>query len=191
MGTRHLTKVTYQGKNVIAQYGQWDGYPTGQGVTVGEFLSQSYWVGRLKENIEKGALAFLNQEEYEALRKVLFEDHKDTPVGGALVSMFLGSQFCRDCGAQVLMRAARHGWYEGKFYTTDESDFEEDTLFCEFVHHLDMDSETYTIYRPGDYDKDGNLYAISWSFSEFKDKTHEEIVSMMQDAEAKIWPSEE
>jgi len=38
MGTRNLTCVVLDGEYRIAQYGQWDGYPSGQGATVLEFL---------------------------------------------------------------------------------------------------------------------------------------------------------
>ena len=40
MGTRNLITVTLNKKKVVAQYGQWDGYPEGQGKTVHEFLSK-------------------------------------------------------------------------------------------------------------------------------------------------------
>lgn len=137
MGTRHLTKVTYQGKNVIAQYGQWDGYPTGQGVTVGEFLSSRHYVDKLKENAERGMLVFLTEDEVTALEEAVFKEHADTNVGGALKSIYRSSQFHRDCGAKVLWMAARVSWLDGKFYCEDASSFENDHLFCEFVHHLD------------------------------------------------------
>lgn len=38
MGTRNLTMVISGGKPRIAQYGQWDGYPSGQGLTALNFL---------------------------------------------------------------------------------------------------------------------------------------------------------
>ena len=38
MGTRHLTIVAAAGGYPVAQYGQWDGYPSGQGVTALNFL---------------------------------------------------------------------------------------------------------------------------------------------------------
>ena len=38
MGTRNLTMVFHEGKYKLAQYCQWDGYPTGQGKTVLSFL---------------------------------------------------------------------------------------------------------------------------------------------------------
>lgn len=33
MGTRNLTAVYLDGQYKVAQYGQWDGYPEGQGIT--------------------------------------------------------------------------------------------------------------------------------------------------------------
>lgn len=39
MGTRNSTLVKSKGKVKVAQYGQWDGYPTGQGQTIADFLN--------------------------------------------------------------------------------------------------------------------------------------------------------
>ncbi|MHC5949058.1 hypothetical protein ACVXZ3_04645 [Providencia hangzhouensis] len=38
MGTRHLICVAKDGDYKVAQYGQWDGYPSGQGLTLLTFL---------------------------------------------------------------------------------------------------------------------------------------------------------
>ena len=38
MGTRNITSVILDGKQVVCQYGQWDGYPTYTGVKIMEFL---------------------------------------------------------------------------------------------------------------------------------------------------------
>ena len=53
MGTRNLTMVIHEKKPVIAQYGQWDGYPAGQGTTVLEFL-KNYDIEKsdVKMNVE-------------------------------------------------------------------------------------------------------------------------------------------
>jgi hypothetical protein len=41
MGTRNLVAVYLDGIHRIAQYGQWDGYPSGQGKTVLSFLRET------------------------------------------------------------------------------------------------------------------------------------------------------
>ena len=38
MGTRHFVEVISDGKKVISQYGQWDGYPTTAGVVICDFI---------------------------------------------------------------------------------------------------------------------------------------------------------
>lgn len=51
MGTRHLICAVSDNKYRIAQYGQWDGYPSGQGLAVLAFL-KSPMVERLKQNLD-------------------------------------------------------------------------------------------------------------------------------------------
>ena len=41
MGTRHITTVVAEGEFVVAQYGQWDGYPTGAGNDIVASIGQS------------------------------------------------------------------------------------------------------------------------------------------------------
>ena len=52
MGTRNLISVIENKKPVIAQYGQWDGYPSGQGVDILEFLKSEFFE-KLKGNLPK------------------------------------------------------------------------------------------------------------------------------------------
>ena len=64
MGTRHLTIVIDENNETkVAQYGQWDGYPAGQGTTVVEFL-------RMKGNLE------LLKEKLKLVRFPTKEDEK-------------------------------------------------------------------------------------------------------------------
>ena len=39
VGTRHITAVVSEGQFVVAQYGQWDGYPTGAGNDIVAIIS--------------------------------------------------------------------------------------------------------------------------------------------------------
>ncbi|KAL1632727.1 hypothetical protein SLS56_003424 [Neofusicoccum ribis] len=56
MGTRHLILVYYKGAYHIAQYGQWDGYPSGQGAIVLAFARDPTNITRLKAVIDAGLL---------------------------------------------------------------------------------------------------------------------------------------
>ena len=51
MGTRNLSLLKKDGKLVICQYGQWDGYPEGQGVRVLNFCQDEEAMKKLKEII--------------------------------------------------------------------------------------------------------------------------------------------
>lgn len=42
MGTRHIIKIIVDGKTKISQYGQWDGYPTGQGDDIAKYIKMGY-----------------------------------------------------------------------------------------------------------------------------------------------------
>ena len=61
MGTRNLTMVINQeGETKVAQYGQWDGYPSGVGVSVLSFLKNKELVEKLKSKLS--IVRFLDEE---------------------------------------------------------------------------------------------------------------------------------
>ena len=66
MGTRNLICVCYNGRFVVAQYGQYDGYPGGQGIAVVGFLRRPGNLQRLKDGL---------QHTYEAADKEADEAH--------------------------------------------------------------------------------------------------------------------
>ena len=61
MGTRHLICAVSDNKYRIAQYGQWDGYPGGQGLAVLTFL-KSPMIERLKQNLN--CCSWITDNEY-------------------------------------------------------------------------------------------------------------------------------
>lgn len=74
MGTRNLTMVIKNAKPVVAQYGQWDGYPEGQGSTILEFLKSKDLFNRFIKKIETGVVKFVDekkQKEIDAFIKKL------------------------------------------------------------------------------------------------------------------------
>lgn len=100
MGTRNLTAVMIDGEYKIAQYGQWDGYPSGQGVTALEFLHETN-LDEFKETMK--ATRFITEDEW----KEIIDNHTDDG------SVRLGSEhdkywkenlahLDRDLGAEIL-----------------------------------------------------------------------------------------
>ena len=54
MGTRHLICVVKDGEFKVAQYGQWDGYFSGQGQNILNFLrDDSFNLSHFKEQLDK------------------------------------------------------------------------------------------------------------------------------------------
>lgn len=53
MGTRHLISVVLDGEYKIAQYGQWDGYPSGQGQAIVDFLLDNFDREAFKRQLAK------------------------------------------------------------------------------------------------------------------------------------------
>ena len=53
MGTRNITRVIQNGKMVVSQYGQWDGYPTGQLKTIVDFVRNKEKLAHMTNNLGK------------------------------------------------------------------------------------------------------------------------------------------
>ena len=119
MGTRHRQAViTKNGELKIQQYGQWDGYPSGQGVTILEYL-RSGNLKKYQENLEN--IPQTTQKQLDAIDKECGEDW-------VKVYPYLS----RDCGSRIhqmiedgTVKFVNHidekeakAWCEG-FYTID------------------------------------------------------------------------
>jgi len=52
MGTRHLIVVKKDNEIKVAQYGQWDGYPSGQGVSILKFLRNKKRIKKLSDKMK-------------------------------------------------------------------------------------------------------------------------------------------
>jgi hypothetical protein len=71
MGTRNLTMVIdKEGVKKVAQYGQWDGYPSGVGLSILVFLKDSDLFSKMVENLKK--TRFL---DLEGVDKEFIEDY--------------------------------------------------------------------------------------------------------------------
>ena len=137
MGTRGLTVVKIDGEIKVAQYGQWDHYPDGQGTDILEILKGIIDAGELENFKTKvRALRWLTEEEVKSINKA-----GNWPEKHPYLS--------RDTGGQILS-AIHNGTIDGKEMPSpimglvNRSDFIEDDVFCEGVFEVDLDAGTYT-----------------------------------------------
>lgn len=129
MGTRHLIAVYQGGTHKIAQYGQWDGYPAGQGKEIVEFLADKQKVYSL-EHFKLKDCRFLTGAEIERINK-----EKD-PIRAR-------AQLSRNVGSQILNMVARSDGLVLK----DDLDFAADGLFCEWAYVIDFDTRKFEVYK--------------------------------------------
>jgi hypothetical protein len=127
MGTRNLTKVIDRdGVVKVAQYGQWDGYPSGQGVTA-LYHAENH---RLIES-KLPKLYFLTDKEIENINSLLAASEQ--PVNEVYPTL------SRDTCADILGYVA----YSSDLFLVDASDFENDELFCEAVYTLNFQTKKF------------------------------------------------
>lgn len=144
MGTRNLTCVVKDGTHRIAQYGQWDGYPSGQGLTVLDFLTNGN-VEALKENIMK--CSYVTDAEYSAMWREVGYDadtqlYVDSETGRKFNAKY--PQFSRDVAAEILQMVADS---PSGLKLMDDYHFAADSLFCEWAYVVDFDKNTFEIYE--------------------------------------------
>jgi hypothetical protein len=135
MGTRNLTVVKDKaGTNRIAQYGQWDGYPSYSGIQALEFLRNKDWQALLQSNLD--LVQFVGDEEVDQLYKQ-FEttdwENKD------FLNAYPGLH--RDTGIGILAVVANA---TDTIKTVDNTEFANDSLFCEGIYEVDFSTNKFT-----------------------------------------------
>ena len=129
MGTRNLTKVVNKdGEIVVAQYGQWDGYPSGQGTNLLSFISQYRMLDAIELSLDKAYWA--TQDELDLMFLKLGE--KDPGV-------FLPS-LVRDTATDIVKFLV---YSTANVPLVDDREFENDDLFCEGVYTLDFQQKKF------------------------------------------------
>ena len=143
MGTRHLIAVHVDGEYPIAQYGQWDGYPDGQGLTVLTFLREQM---RRDELITKAKSA---QEMTQEMRDAELAACGHS--GGEWVSLDVSDkynaqhpQLSRDTGAKILAMV-QDG--EAGMLLSRQLDFAGGSLMCEWAYVVDFDKNTFEVFK--------------------------------------------
>lgn len=142
MGTRHLTAVYFEGEYKVAQYGQWDGYPDGQGITVLKFLRERMDLERFKTALHNTRQ--ITEEEYKAAWEEAGAD------GSGWVTFDVANrlkekhpELSRDTGAVILDIVQDH---PDGIALNREVSFAADGLFCEYAWVIDLDTGMFEGY---------------------------------------------
>jgi hypothetical protein len=143
MGTRNITQVIYQGKTVISHYCQWDGYLSSAGVGQLAFLNGTGIEGVDAKGEKTGKLVRFEREQFIAnLQKVkiLSKAELDVIWETPMREFWL----TRDSTGYNLLAGIQTG-----VCTMDYPDksFVNNSLFCEWAYVLDLDNNTWEIYK--------------------------------------------
>ncbi|KAK3311305.1 uncharacterized protein B0T15DRAFT_507877 [Chaetomium strumarium] len=174
MGTRHLICVFWKGRWVIAQYGQFDGYPEVQGVRLFKFLSVAHNIERLRAGLDH--VYYPTAEELEAIRDecAAFEQNlRDQGLDWGFrtnVVKELYPTLDRETSARILSiiarptQAAEEDGAEDvaeepkKFPVQLRLGFANDSLFCEWAYVVDLDQEVLEVYGGHEHKHDGHRF---------------------------------
>jgi hypothetical protein len=156
MGTRNSTIVKVNEKIVVAQYGQWDGYPSGQGLIILETLSNCN-LEELKEKcsnvrqIKDYKLKYLWSEAHD-LAGEKEDDNKFGFVSVKVADKFksMHPHLHRDCGGQILSLILK-----GADEVSLNIDFAKGSggfFGCEWCYVVDFDKNVLEVYS-GTYEE--------------------------------------
>jgi len=128
MGTRNLTKVIDgNGEVKVAQYGQWDGYPSGQGLSALYHARNAHAISASLPYVR-----FVSEDEANAL--MAGYDFANGNFSRDFPSL------SRDTGADILGVIV---YSAGEVPLIDNREFENDDLFCEGVYTIDFQTNSF------------------------------------------------
>lgn len=138
MGTRNLTAVFKDGQYKVAQYGQWDGYPSGQGKTILRFLhTLSEGVYRKKFLSKLESLSFITDAEIDAMsQRIKAENIADWTI--------VWPELSREAGGEILDMIMRS---DRPIKLRNSINFAADSLLCEYAYVIDFDKNIFEVFE--------------------------------------------
>jgi len=142
MGTRNLIAVKLNGEYKVAQYSQWDGYSSGQGAGVLDFLHRVN-LDEFKNKVAQ--TTWITQEEYDKT----WDEVGGTVDERGFVSMEDSNkhkkaypEFSRDTGSDILDLVNN----SEPLKLWNDIDFAHDGLSCEWAYVIDFDKNTFEVF---------------------------------------------
>lgn len=133
MGTRNLTMVFKDGQYKVAQYGQWDGYPDGQGLTMLTYLRDGMDWRKFFP-----ALDLICEPSQELIDRINAHIERGGRVSDICPSL------SRDTGAKILSVIENS---DGPIPLRLDLDYAGDSLSCEWIWLADFDKGTFEAYK--------------------------------------------
>jgi hypothetical protein len=144
MGTRNLACVVKNGEYKLARYCQWDGYPSGQGRDILEFLRNDFD----RTTFEVG-LANIKEVTTAQLKQFWTDCGADPKCDW--VTLEISEKFktvypelSRDPNHASILKGIQTGTVQ---WSNPELNFVSDSLFCEWCYVIDLDKGTFEIYK--------------------------------------------
>jgi hypothetical protein len=136
MGTRNMTYVVVDGERKVGQYGQWDGYPEGQGETVCKFIAEMD-IDEFRSSVRE-CFQISDESWREKWSAIGVDIEKSEWVDVGLSRQFgsLHPHLHRDCGAEILCEIAGGA---------RELQISEESEWCEWTYTLNLDDETLIV----------------------------------------------
>ena len=174
MGTRNMTFVVESGEYRVAQYGQWDGYPSGQGLNIVDFMREQDNRDQLRRGLGLTRLLIEmdKNSDQEHPDVILIKAYNDACPGAIWVDWpeqgpgakrmvenpdkrtglqkhWFEKFISRDIGSEILkeIAALNEGENNGLVPLRNETSFAADSLFCEWAYAIDFDRNVLEVYR--------------------------------------------
>jgi len=150
MGTRHLIVVKKDNEIKVAQYGQWDGYPSGQGVSILKFLRNKKRIKKLSDKMK--VVRFIDatgkdKKFIDGYNKRCENGDKRTPKEKKWFKTYI----TRDLGSDILYNIIESK--DKEILLENNYEFGKESLFCEYAYLIDLDSKTFEVFNGYNEDK--------------------------------------
>lgn len=148
MGTRNLTCVMMDGEYKVAQYGQWDGCPDGQGVTVLGFLREEGNIAKLRAAMPR--VRFFDRKGRDKDFIQAYDENVPTDANKPdprtkEQKRWYHTFISRDIGGKILQTIIDVD--DEEILLRDDLNFAADSLFCEWAYVVDLDKNTMEVYE--------------------------------------------
>lgn len=172
MGTRNVTIVRFGGETRLSQYCQWDGYPSGQGKTLYDFISEDK-LERLKCQLHRVvSLSVEDRQKAEAdfYSSIGSKGYVDGFVAYDDYGKFMKAipSLGRDIGAKLLDHILDTSGPVLHF--KEELDFDHIPSWLEYVWVLNLDNSTLTMH--------GSYKVVTLRFDQWP--TYEEFLKLCE-----------